>query len=71
MSNEAKKKSEQPIYVVEHKPSGVKRLVQAANEGRARKHVVSETIDVRRATQGELVALVGEGVKLEAAAVES
>lgn len=68
MSNEAKKDA--PIYIVEHKPTKTQRLVQAPNEGRARKHVVQETIDVRRATQGELVALVGAGTKVEQA-VES
>lgn len=56
-----------PIYVVIHKPTGTKRLVRAANEGRARKHVVGETIAVSRASQTDLVELVGAGTKVEQA----
>jgi hypothetical protein len=65
------KEKQKPIYVVVHKPTGVKRLVQAHNESGARKHVVSETITVDRASQSDLVALVGAGTKLEVAVDES
>ncbi len=51
-------------------PTQRERIVRADNEAKALKHVVADTILVKRATIDDAMRLAGAGVKLEVAAEE-
>jgi hypothetical protein len=54
------------IYVVRpKKPGDAPRLVSAASQGAALRHVAASTLTVAVAGQNELVQLIGNGVKVE------
>jgi hypothetical protein len=55
------------IYLVENKAAEEQHLVRAASQAQALGHVVRNDIDVRVATQDDLVALAGNGTKVEEA----
>lgn len=45
-------------YLIRNTETGVERLVRAANAASARNHVARDTLDVRVATQDQLIALL-------------
>ena len=57
------------IYIVDQKDAAA-RLVRATNKVQARNHAARDTFTVALATQDDLIAAVGAGVKVEDAKVE-
>lgn len=49
-------------------PAKRERIVRAANEAKALKHVVADTLKIERASIDDAMRLAGDGVKLETAA---
>lgn len=56
------------IYVIEEAGTGKKRLVRAANPTQGIGYVARTSYNVKRASQDELVGLVGAGAVVEDAA---
>lgn len=59
-----------PEYIVRHKPSGAIRLVDAANNAQALRHVAEDVFEVRVATRKEMFVLAGQSVQLETYGVD-
>jgi len=63
----AEKKTPTRIYVVTHKVTGSIRLIRATQPGPARNHVAKSLLDVRVASQDDLVKCVGDKITVEVA----
>lgn len=63
MSDTKSDTKSKPIYLVIHKPTGVKRLVRANNINGALRFVAEDTLEARRPTQDELIANAGAKVE--------
>lgn len=53
------------VYSVRNKITGDTRLVEAANNAQARKHVADDLFEVSVPTQKDVFLLAGKGVELE------
>lgn len=53
------------IYIVNHKASGLSRLVQAQNPGQAMHHVTNNLFSVKAASAVEVAELMTGGVAIE------